>query len=79
MTRRKYNPRRKPVKDPNVYPPGWNAQRVAAVIKYYDRRQNQPVLRSSRMAKAAEVVWIEIPEDLVPKVQKLIAAHRKSA
>jgi hypothetical protein len=79
MTRKKYSARRRTVKDPNVYPPGWDAQRVAAIARYYDRRQGQPVLREPSVSKAAEVVWMEIPQDLVPKVQKLIAARRKSA
>jgi hypothetical protein len=50
-----------------------------AVIKYYDRRKDQPVLHRSRVSRAAEVVWMEIPQDLVPKVRKLIADRKKSA
>ena len=50
-----------------------------AVIRYYDRRKDQPVLHGSRLSKAAEAVWMEIPQDLVTKVQKLIADRKKSA
>ncbi|MGD0540326.1 MAG: hypothetical protein ABSB33_02300 [Tepidisphaeraceae bacterium] len=71
--------RRRSAKDPNVYPKGWNRERVHDVIKYYDRLKDQPVLDRPRVAKADELVWMEIPEGLVPKVQKLIAASRKSA
>ncbi|MGD0139611.1 MAG: hypothetical protein ABSD28_12090 [Tepidisphaeraceae bacterium] len=71
--------RRKPAKDPNVYPPGWNRQRVERIIDYYDRRKDQVVLRRSGVSPAKEMVWMEIPEGLVPKVQKLIAGRRKSA
>jgi hypothetical protein len=79
MTLRTEKSRRRPVNDPNVYPPGWNYRRVMAVIKYYDRRKDQPVLHRSRVSRAAEVVWMEIPQDLVPKVRKLIADRKKSA
>lgn len=79
MIHKNENPRRRPAKDPNVYPKGWSRQRVQKVVKYYDRLKDQPVLERPRMSKAGEVVWMEIPEDLVPKVQKLIAGSRKSA
>ena len=62
-----------------MYPPGWNAQKVQEIIEYYDSRKNQPIFDQPEVSKAQEVVWMEIPEDLVTKVQKLIAAKRKSA
>jgi hypothetical protein len=79
MIRKNGNPRKKQAKDPNVYPKGWNRQRVQDVIKYYDGMRNQRVLERPSVSKAAELVWMEIPEDLVPKVQKLIAGSKKSA
>jgi hypothetical protein len=79
MTRKNGSPRRKLAKDPNIYPPGWNYRRVQKIIKYYDRLKDQPVLRRPRVSYVQDMVWMEIPEDLVPKVQKLIVASRKSA
>ncbi|MGD0464451.1 MAG: hypothetical protein ABSB74_18355 [Tepidisphaeraceae bacterium] len=79
MMAKNENPRRTPARDPNVYPEGWNRQRVHKVIKYYDRLKDQRVLVRPTVAKAGELVWMEIPEGLVPKVQKLIAASKKSA
>jgi hypothetical protein len=79
MTRKNGNSRRKPAKDPNVYPPGWNYQRVQKIIKYYDRLKDQPLLPELRISNVKEMVWMEVPEALVPKVQKLIVASRKSA
>jgi hypothetical protein len=79
MMRKNGNPRRKPTKDPNVYPKGWDRQRVQKVIKHYDRLKDQRVLERPRVSKADEMIWMEIPEDLVPKVQKLIAGSKKSA
>jgi hypothetical protein len=79
MTRKNGSSRRKRAKDPNVYPPGWNYQRVQKIIKYYDGLKDQPLLPELRMSNAKEMVWMEVPEALVPKVQKLIVASRKSA
>jgi hypothetical protein len=79
MMRKIENTRRKSAKDPNVYPKGWNRQRVDKIIRYYDRLKDRPVLERPRVSKAGELVWMEIPEALVPKVQKLIAGSKKSA
>lgn len=79
MMHKNDNPRRKSAKDPNVYPRGWNRQRVQKVIMHYDRLKDQPVLERPRVSKAEEMVWMEIPEELVSKVEKLIAGRRKSA
>ncbi len=73
------NPPRKTQKDPNVYPPGLDLQKVEKIIKYYDHLKDRPVLRHPRVSKATEMVWMQIPEKLVNKVQKLIAGTKKSA
>lgn len=79
MKHKPINPRRKSGKDPNVYPEGWNYERVQKIIEYYDRFAHKPVLKNSRVSRASDAVWMEIPEKLVPKVQKLIAGMKKSA
>lgn len=67
-------------RDPNVYPPGWDRQRVEAIAEYYDQRKDQAVLDPHSVAEASiGSVWMEIPEDLVPQIRKLIARRRKSA
>jgi hypothetical protein len=73
------NPRHKSPKDPNIYPEGWNYERVQKIIKYYDRLNDRPVLKRSRISRANDAVWMEIPEKLVPKVQKLLTEMKKSA
>ncbi|HLL90705.1 MAG TPA: hypothetical protein VK324_15495 [Tepidisphaeraceae bacterium] len=73
-------PKRPRRKDPNVYPPGLNREKVEAIIAYYDARQTEDVLGESvEVGSVAEVVWMEVPQELVPQVRKLIAKHRKSA
>ena len=61
-------------RDPNLYPPGWDSRRAQAVIEYYDARKDQPVLDKGTVAEATlGSVWMEVPQDLVPKIRKLIA------
>ena len=67
-------------KDPNIYPPGLNAKKVADIIAYYDSVQDVPLEELADHAPVKEPTsWMEVPLDLVPQVRKLIAKHRKSA
>jgi hypothetical protein len=66
--------------DPNVYPPGWNRKRVQSIIEYYDPKADQDVLGDEATTKAAgDLVWVEVPEELVPRVRKLISRYRRTA
>jgi len=67
-------------RDPNVYPPGWDYRRVNDIAEYYDALKDQPALDEAHTAgPAIGLVWMEVPQELVPDVRKLIARHRKSA
>jgi hypothetical protein len=67
-------------KDPNVYPPGLNAKKVAEIIAYYDARQEADLLEESDHELLDEpTAWVEVPVELVPQVRKLIARRKKSA
>ena len=79
MKKKPANRRHKSSEDPNVYPDGWNYERVQNVIKYYDRLQDKPVLKHARLSRPNDAVWMEIPQKLVPKVQKLLTEMKKSA
>jgi len=71
---------RKISKDANVYPPGWNYQRAKAIAAYYDARKDKPVLDKGASSDAGRgLVWMEVPQELVPNIRKLIARYRKSA
>ncbi len=64
-------------KDPNVYPPGLNARKVAAIIAYYDARHDADLLEESDHEMLYEPTqWIEVPIELVPQVKKMLD-HRK--
>lgn len=67
-------------KDPNVYPPGLDLRGTREIAKYYDALRDRPVLDKEATARRAlDSVWIEVPQDLVPQIRKLIAKHRKTA
>ena len=67
-------------RDSNVYPPGWNYRRAKAVADYYDARKGEAVLEEDNgSGAAAGLVWMEVPEELVTEVRKLIARRKRSA
>jgi len=64
-------------RDSNIYPPGWDLQKTREVAAYYDARKDQPVLDEDSAQIGS--VWMEIPNELVAEVRKLISRRRKSA
>ena len=60
----------------NKFPPGWDAKRVAAVIKHYENQSEDEAVAEDEAAFADESqTFIEVPKRLVPRVRQLIAAH----
>jgi hypothetical protein len=67
-------------KDPNVYPPGLDARKVAEIIKYYEARQDIDLSSDPEHRIVGQpTAWVEVPIALIPKVKRLIAGQRKSA
>jgi hypothetical protein len=67
-------------KDPNIYPPGLNAKKVAEIIAYYDARQEVDLLEEENHELMYEpTAWVEVPIDALPQVKKIIARRRRSA
>jgi hypothetical protein len=72
--------RKAPRKDPNIYPPGWNHERVRAIIDYYDARQDVDLFKDVELPSRNESpVWVEVPQAILPAVRKLIARHHKKS
>jgi hypothetical protein len=44
--------RPKSFEDPNVYPYGWNYERIQKVIRYYDRLKDMPLPKHARVSKS---------------------------
>jgi hypothetical protein len=66
--------------DPNLYPAGWNAKRVAALIDYYDHQtEDEAVSEYERAYRSRKESIVHVPIGLLPKVRLLIARYRKSA
>jgi hypothetical protein len=61
-------------KDPNVYPKGWNRQRVQAVIAHYENQTEDEAMAEDEAAfRDGAFAMIQVPIKLVPAVQKLLA------
>jgi hypothetical protein len=65
--------------DPSPYPPGWNHKRVQAVIDHYDKQSDDKAIAEANAAYAAvKTTMIQVPVELVPQVEKLIAKRAGS-
>ena len=63
--------------DPNIYPLGWNRERVQQVIEYYENQADDEATAGHEMAaEAGKVTMMAIPNELLPAVRALIAASR---
>lgn len=61
--------------DPNIYPPGWDAERVRKVIEYHDRLledEDAMVADIEAIDSDPNLTWVPIPRKLVPAVLDLI-------
>jgi hypothetical protein len=67
-------------KDPNKYPPGLDAAKIRRIIDYYDHQTDEEAAEEIENAPAAKgAIWMQVPNELVPKIRELIAKRRKSA
>ena len=61
-------------KDPNRYPRGWDRKKVEAVIRYYENQSDEDAIAEAEAAyRNTRSTMMEVPVELVPRVQKLIA------
>ena len=61
-------------KDPNKYPKGWDAKKVRELAEYYEKQSDADAAAEDDAAYSDEhFTMMAIPNELVPKVQKLIA------
>ncbi len=64
----------KPDRDQSPYPKGWDRKRVEAIIDYYDNQTDDEAIAEAAAAyNSVTTTLMQIPVELVPKVQKLIA------
>lgn len=61
------------------YPPGWDEKRVNEVIAHYENQTEEEEYEEIEAAlKAENVTLMDIPTELVPKVQALLARKRSA-
>ncbi len=60
----------------NIFPSGWNEERVQRVIAYYEEQTEDEVVAEDEAAfENQRQAVMEIPYALVPCVRELIAKH----
>ena len=61
--------------DPNIYPPGWNREKVQEVIEYYQHQTDEDASAEwEEASESGDVTMMAIPNELLPAVRALIAA-----
>ena len=62
--------------DPNKYPPGWNPERVRALIAHYETQTEEEAVAEDEAAfEDNSQTFVEVPNELLPKVRELLAKH----
>jgi hypothetical protein len=60
--------------DPSPYPKGWDRKRVQALIDHYENQSDDDAIAEAEAAYAdGQTAMIQVPLQLVPQVQKLLA------
>ncbi len=60
----------------NIFPSGWNEERVQRVIAYYEEQtEDEAVAEDEAAFENQRQAVMEIPYELVPFVRELIAKH----
>jgi hypothetical protein len=49
------------------------------VVRFFIDPDTERLDKEATARRALDSVWIEVPQDLVPQIRKLIAKHRKIA
>ncbi len=62
------------MKKQSKFPPGWNEERVERVLAHYENQTEEEAVAEDEAAwEDSSQTFIEVPNDLVPAVRKLIA------
>jgi hypothetical protein len=58
----------------NTFPPGWDESRVRKVLAHYEKQtEDEAVAEDEAAFEDPGQTFMEIPNELVPKVRELIA------
>jgi hypothetical protein len=63
----------------NRFPPGWDEARVQQVLEHYEKQPEDEALAEDEDGFGNRgTALIEVPKDLVPVIQELIAKYQSS-
>jgi len=63
---------------PNKFPPGWDEKRVKEVLAHYETQtEDEAVAEDEAAYEDSSQTFMEVPNDLVPKVRELIAKQAR--
>jgi hypothetical protein len=61
----------------NVFPPGWDEERVRALIAHYENQtEDEAVAEDEAAFENEDFTVMLIPNELVPAVRELLAQHQ---
>lgn len=61
----------------NTFPDGWNEEKVQSVINYYrNQTEEEEVSEDEAPFKEKNQTFVEVPQELVPEIRKLIASYK---
>ena len=62
----------------NRFPPGWDEERVRRVIAHYEQQSEEEAVAEDEAAFEDQTqIVMEIPNELVPAVRKLLAGRSR--
>jgi hypothetical protein len=61
----------------NIFPPGWDEERVRRVLAYYEEQTEDEAAAEARavLEDKSQTVMV-VPRELVPAIRQLIARHQ---
>ncbi|MFQ5798882.1 MAG: hypothetical protein ACE5IO_01485 [Thermoplasmata archaeon] len=63
----------------NRFPPGWDEERVQRVLAHYEEQTDEEAVAEDEAAFEQQgQTFIEVPNELVPKVRALIVQHQSA-
>jgi hypothetical protein len=66
-------------KKQNVFPEGWDEERVRRVIEFYENQTDEETIAEDEAAfESRSDTLMAVPNELVPAVRELIAKRRAS-
>lgn len=59
------------------FPSGWDEERVRRVIAHYERQSEEEAVAEDEAAfESPTATFIEVPNELLPRIRELIAKHK---